>query len=66
MPRLAATGHRDATAEALSREAHPLTGSANDYDPLLELIGDASLVLLGRPRTGRTSSIASEQLSPAG
>ncbi len=52
MPRLAATGHRDATAEALSREAHPLTGSANDYDPLLELIGDASLVLLGEASHG--------------
>ena len=33
MPRLAATGHRDATAEALSREAHPLTGVGERLRP---------------------------------
>ncbi len=32
--------------------AHPLTGSAQDYDPLLELIGDARFVLLGEATHG--------------
>jgi len=37
----------------LVREAaHPLTGSATDYDSLLELIGDASFVLLGEASHG--------------
>lgn len=51
-PRLPAAGHRDHTVNALLREEHPLTGGANDYDPLLELIGDASLVLLGEASHG--------------
>jgi erythromycin esterase-like protein len=37
----------------LVREAaYPLTGSATDYDPLLELIGDARFVLLGEASHG--------------
>ncbi|WP_348266095.1 erythromycin esterase family protein [Edaphobacter paludis] len=37
----------------LVREAaHPLTGSANDYDSLLKLIGDARFVLLGEASHG--------------
>lgn len=32
--------------------AHPLTGDAEDYDPLLELIGDAPLVLIGEASHG--------------
>src|SRR6266404_3793972 len=32
--------------------AQPLTGAANDYDALLELIGDARLVLLGEASHG--------------
>src|SRR5579864_2106376 len=32
--------------------AHPLSGAARDYDPLLELIGDAPLVLLGEATHG--------------
>ena len=32
--------------------AHPLTGSAQDYDPLLELIGEARFVLLGEATHG--------------
>ncbi len=32
--------------------AHPLTGSSNDYDPLLEFIGDAHFVLLGEASHG--------------
>src|SRR5947209_7138706 len=32
--------------------AHPLTGAATDYDPLMELIGDARFVLLGEASHG--------------
>ena len=32
--------------------AQPLTGAANDYDALLELIGDARFVLLGEASHG--------------
>ena len=45
-------GRRGGTLDALLREAHPLTGSTSDYDPLLELIGDANLVLLGEASHG--------------
>ncbi|HEX7610652.1 MAG TPA: erythromycin esterase family protein [Solirubrobacteraceae bacterium] len=38
--------------DALRREAHPLTGGARDYDPLLELVGDARIVLLGEASHG--------------
>jgi erythromycin esterase-like protein len=31
---------------------HPLTGSAEDYDPLMDLIGDARFVLLGEATHG--------------
>jgi len=31
---------------------HPLTGAAGDYDPLLALVGDARLVLLGEASHG--------------
>ena len=36
----------------LLREAQPLSGSADDYDGLLDLIGDASVVLLGEASHG--------------
>jgi erythromycin esterase-like protein len=39
-------------AAALRSAARPLTGAARDYDPLLELIGDAPLVLLGEASHG--------------
>ncbi|HEX9981876.1 MAG TPA: erythromycin esterase family protein [Thermoanaerobaculia bacterium] len=39
--------HRD-----LRHAAHPLTGSPRDYDPLLELIGDAHYVLIGEASHG--------------
>src|SRR5208283_3509686 len=32
--------------------AHPLTGSPADYDPLLDLIGDARFVFLGEASHG--------------
>jgi erythromycin esterase-like protein len=38
--------------ETLRGAAHPLTGSAGDYDPLMELIGDARIVLLGEASHG--------------
>jgi erythromycin esterase-like protein len=39
-------------APALGSAAHPLTGAARDYDPLLELIGEARIVLLGEASHG--------------
>jgi len=36
----------------LRATARPLTGSASDYDPLLELVGDARFVLLGEATHG--------------
>jgi erythromycin esterase-like protein len=36
----------------LRSAAEPLTGAAGDYDPLLDLIGDARLVLLGEASHG--------------
>ena len=38
--------------QAVRGSAHPLVGAAEDYDPLLELIGDARLVLLGEASHG--------------
>lgn len=37
---------------ALRSVVHPLTGSAQDYDPLLQMIGDARVVLLGEASHG--------------
>lgn len=36
----------------LRREAQPLTGDRRDYDPLLALIGEARIVLLGEASHG--------------
>src|SRR5437764_8300005 len=41
-----------ALADAVREAAHPLTGAAKDYDPLLELIGDARFVLIGEASHG--------------
>ena len=41
-----------ALPEALRREAQPLSGAAEDYDGLLDRIGDASFVLLGEGSHG--------------
>lgn len=47
---------RNATDAVLSKTvreaAHPLTGAASDYDPLLSLVGDARFVLLGEASHG--------------
>jgi erythromycin esterase-like protein len=37
---------------AIRAAARPLTGAATDYDPLLDLIGDARLVLIGEASHG--------------
>jgi len=43
----------DATLlDVVRNAAHPLTGAAGDYDPLMELIGDARFVLLGEASHG--------------
>jgi erythromycin esterase-like protein len=39
-------------AEFVRELAQPLSGSANDYDALLELIGNARVVLLGEASHG--------------
>ena len=39
--------------DALRSTAHLLTGSARDYDPLLNLIGEARVVLLGEASHGQ-------------
>jgi erythromycin esterase-like protein len=41
-----------ALIKTLREAAHPLTGAARDYDPLLDLIGDARFVLLGEASHG--------------
>lgn len=38
--------------EALHQAAHPIEGFAHDYDPLLERIGNAQIVLLGEATHG--------------
>ena len=38
--------------ECLLAAAHPLRGSADDYDPLLKLIGNARFVLIGEASHG--------------
>lgn len=48
MPNRTKTKLTDAVREA----AHPLTGAASDYEPLMELIGDARFVLLGEATHG--------------
>ena len=39
-------------AEVLLQIAHPISGAAADYDPLLRLVGDAHIVLLGEASHG--------------
>ncbi|MGA7326917.1 MAG: erythromycin esterase family protein, partial [Rhodomicrobium sp.] len=42
----------EACLDVVRHALHPLTGSARDYDPLLERIGDAPLVLIGEASHG--------------
>lgn len=39
-------------AHAVRQVAHPLSGAASDYDPLMDWIGDARLVLMGEATHG--------------
>ncbi len=41
-----------ATIAAIRRDAHPLTGAADDHDALLDVVGDARIVLLGEASHG--------------
>ena len=41
-----------ALTDILREQAHPLTGAAADYAPVLEVIGDARFVLLGEASHG--------------
>src|SRR5690606_36392450 len=42
----------DVTAENLVESASPVIGAAQDYDPLLKMVGDSRLVLLGEATHG--------------
>jgi erythromycin esterase-like protein len=42
----------NALSKAVREDAYPLTGVASDYDPLMELIGDARFVLIGEASHG--------------
>src|SRR5881397_3916853 len=41
-----------AITRAIREAAYPLIGAAHDYDPLLDLIGDAHFVLIGEASHG--------------
>src|SRR5271157_2472926 len=43
---------RDLVVDSVRKAAHPLQGAADDYDPLLDLIGDARFVLIGEASHG--------------
>jgi erythromycin esterase-like protein len=44
--------HASSPIDAVRSQALPLSGAANDFDPLLELIGDARFVLIGEASHG--------------
>ena len=44
--------------DVVRRAAHPLTGAATDYDPILEMVGDARFVLIGEASHGTTEFYA--------
>src|SRR6185312_5136258 len=55
--------------DTIRASAHPLTGAARDYDPLMEMIGDATYVLLGEASHGthefyRTRAEITKRLIP--
>src|SRR5436190_20518880 len=47
-----AVTYDEALATRLRRAAHPITGAEADYDPLLDLVGDARFVLIGEATHG--------------
>src|SRR6476659_8959657 len=42
----------ESVTAAIAAASHPLSGADGDYDPLLELVGDARFVLLGEATHG--------------
>ncbi len=52
--------------EAVRETAHPLTAAPQAYDPLLDLVRDARLVLLGEASHGSTISTTPARRSPSG
>jgi erythromycin esterase-like protein len=44
--------HANSPIDAVRSQALPLSGAANDFDPLLDLIGDARFVLIGEASHG--------------
>jgi len=42
----------DLVVDSVRKAAHPLRGATDDYDPLLDLIGDARFVLIGEASHG--------------
>jgi predicted phosphoribosyltransferase len=62
----AATAQPDRQAlDSIRAHAMPLTGAADDYDGLLEMIGGASVVLLGESTHGTHGSTGSARKSPS-
>ena len=47
-----ADSHETALIRKIRAAASPIAGTAADYDPLIELIGDARFVLLGEASHG--------------
>jgi hypothetical protein len=41
---------RESAIDTVRDTAHPLVGAPQDFDPLLDLVGDARFVLLGEAR----------------
>jgi erythromycin esterase-like protein len=52
MPTTTHFTHSATLLDDIRNTAHPVTGAPRDYDPLLELIGDARFVLLGEASHG--------------
>src|SRR3712207_4926544 len=46
------TGGSNALVDTIRAAVRPLGGAATDYDPLLDLVGDAQVVLLGEASHG--------------
>jgi hypothetical protein len=52
--------------EAVRTTAHSLNGQPRDYDPLIDLIGDARIVLLGAASHGTHEFYRERARSPSG
>ncbi len=56
----------DFLTAAVREAAYPLIGAAGDYDPLLERIGGARLVLIGEASHGTHEFYRERARSPSG